>query len=70
MKTWWFYATLFALFVLYTVQIVLAALRLSAVILWPWYWVCLPLLVALIIGVVVSLWFLLICLAGYIMKRE
>ena len=57
MKTWWFYVTLFAL---YTVQIVLATLRLSAVILWPWYWVALPLGIALIAAVVVSIWFLII----------
>ena len=60
MKTWWFYVALFALFVLYTVQIVLAALRLSAVILWPWYWIALPLGIALIAAVVVSIWFLII----------
>lgn len=60
MKTWWFYVTLFALFVLYTVQIVLATLRLSAVILWPWYWVALPLGIALIVAVVVSIWFLIV----------
>lgn len=60
MKTWWFYATLFALFVLYSVQIVLATLRLSAVILWPWYWIALPLGIALIVAVVVSIWFLIV----------
>ena len=60
MKTWWFYVTLFALFVLYTVQIVLATLRLSAVILWPWYWIALPLGLALIVAVVVSIWFLIV----------
>ena len=60
MKTWWFYVMLFALFVLYTVQIVLATLRLSAVILWPWYWIALPLGIALIVAVVVSIWFLIV----------
>ena len=60
MKTWWFYVTLFALFALYSVQIVLAALRLSAVILWPWVWVVLPLGIALIVAVVVSIWFLIV----------
>ena len=59
MKTWWFYTTLFALFALYSVQIVLATLRLSAVILWPWYWISLPLGIALIVAVVVSIWFLI-----------
>ena len=39
MKIWWLYV---ALFVLYSVQIVLATLRLAAVILWPWYWIALP----------------------------
>ena len=57
MKTWWFYVTLF---VLYSVQIVLATLRLSAVILWPWYWIALPLGIALILAVVVSIWFLIV----------
>ena len=60
MKTWKFYVTLFALFVLYTVQIVLATLRLAAVILWPWVWVVLPLGIALIVAVVVSIWFLIV----------
>ena len=60
MRTWWFYVTLFALFVLYSVQIVLATLRLSAVILWPWYWIALPLGIALIVAVVVSIWFLIV----------
>lgn len=54
-KLWWLYIASFAL---YTLQIVLATLRAAAVILWPWYWVCLPLLIVLIFGVVVSLWFL------------
>ena len=60
MKTWRFYVTLLALFVLYSVQIVLVALRLAAVILWPWYWIALPLGIALIVAVVVSIWFLII----------
>ena len=47
-------------FALYTLQIVLATLRAAAVILWPWYWIWLPLLIALIFGVVVSLWFLIV----------
>ena len=57
MKTWRFYAMLFAL---YTVQIVLLVLRLSAVILWPWVWVVLPLGIVLIASVVVSIWFLIV----------
>ena len=57
MKTWWFYVMLFAL---YSVQIVLVTLRLSAVILWPWYWILLPLGIALIASVVVSIWFLIV----------
>ena len=60
MKTWRFYVTLLALFVLYSVQIVLVTLRLAAVILWPWYWVALPLGIALIVAVVVSIWFLIV----------
>ena len=54
-KLWWLYIASFAL---YTLQIVLATLRAAAVILWAWYWIWLPLLIVLIFGVVVSLWFL------------
>ena len=57
METWWFYVTLFALS---SVQIVLATLRLAAVILWPWYWIALPLGIVLIVAVVVSIWFLIV----------
>ena len=60
MRTWWFYTMLFASLILYSVQIVLATLRLSAVILWPWYWIVLPLGIALIVAVVVSIWFLIV----------
>ena len=57
MKMFWLYVTLF---VLYSIQIVLATLRLAAVIMWPWYWVALPLGIVLIAAVVVSIWFLIV----------
>ena len=56
-KIWWLYIAAFAL---YTLQIVFATLRIGTVILWAWYWVLLPLLIALIFGVVVSIWFLIV----------
>ena len=57
MKMFWLYVTLF---VLSSIQIVLATLRLAAVIMWPWYWVALPLGIVLIAAVVVSIWFLIV----------
>ena len=56
LKAWWLYIIFFAL---YTVQIIFATLRTAAVILWPWYWVVLPLGIVLIVAVVVSIWFLI-----------